>query len=91
MPQKMVGQVYNVGSEKMNYSKRQVCEMIREKVQYYLHFADVGEDADKRNYVVSYKKINGLGFDTMIGLEEGIEELVRAVEVIDTTTPYSNV
>jgi nucleoside-diphosphate-sugar epimerase len=88
---RMTGQVYNVGSEKMNYSKRQVCEMIREKVDYYLHFADVGEDVDKRNYVVSYKKIHGLGFDTTISLEDGIDELVRAVGVIDINNPYSNV
>lgn len=89
--QQMAGQVYNVGSETMNYSKAQVCELIRRKVDYYLHFADVGEDADKRNYVVSYKKIKALGYDTTIGLEEGIDELVRAVPLLEFNTPYSNV
>ena len=88
--QRMSGQVYNVGSEDMNYSKADVCEMIRSKVDYYLHYADVGQDADKRNYIVSYRKIRDLGFKTTIALEQGIDELVRGVEVLEFKTPYSN-
>ena len=89
--EQMAGQVYNIGSESMNYSKAEVCEMIKAKVEFYLHYADVGEDADKRNYVVSYKKISGLGYKTTITLEEGIDELVRALEVVDVRNPHSNV
>jgi nucleoside-diphosphate-sugar epimerase len=88
---RMAGQVYNVGSEHMNHSKREVCEMIKEEVDYYLHCADVGEDADKRNYIVSYKKIESLGFETTISVQEGICELVSAMEVLEFKTPYSNV
>jgi nucleoside-diphosphate-sugar epimerase len=88
---RMRHQVYNVGSEGMNYSKAQVCEMIRERVEYYLHYADVGEDADKRNYVVSYAKIRALGYETTISVQQGINELVRAVRVLEYDTPYSNV
>jgi len=87
----MQGQVYNVGSESMNYSKADVCHKIKEKVDYYLHLADVGEDADKRNYMVSYEKIRSLGFDTSITLEQGIDELVRGLQVLDLPNPYSNV
>jgi nucleoside-diphosphate-sugar epimerase len=86
----MRGQVFNVGSEEMNYSKAELCEMIRTRVDYYLHYADVGQDVDKRNYVVSYRKISDLGFRTTIGLQEGIDELVRGVEVLEFKTPYSN-
>jgi nucleoside-diphosphate-sugar epimerase len=50
---RMQGQVYNVASDDMNYSKAPVCEMIQQKVDYYWHYDNVGEDADKRNYVVS--------------------------------------
>lgn len=86
----MAGNVYNVGSEEMNYSKAQLCEMIRKRVEFYLHFADVGEDADKRNYFVSYKKINALGYRTTISLDEGIDELIRACDALEFKTPYSN-
>jgi nucleoside-diphosphate-sugar epimerase len=88
---KMRNQVYNIGSETMNFSKAEVCEMIKKKVDYYLHFADVGTDADKRNYVVSYKKINDLGYKTTISLEEGIDELARAAQAVEFKTPYTNV
>ena len=88
---RMRGQVYNVGSETMNYSKAQVCEKIRKKIDYYLHEAEVGQDVDKRNYQVSYQKISSLGYHTTITLEEGIDELVRGLQVLDMSTPYSNV
>lgn len=88
---RMEGQIYNVGSESMNFSKAQVCELIRKQVDYYLHYADVGEDPDKRHYVVSYKKINDLGYRTQVDLECGIEELVRGMPLLDFRTPYSNV
>lgn len=88
---RMSGQVYNVGSESMNFSKAEVCEMIRKRVDYYLHYADMGEDADKRNYRVCYDKIHSLGFETAITLNDGVEELIRGIEVLDVRSPFSNV
>jgi nucleoside-diphosphate-sugar epimerase len=87
---RMYGQIYNVGSETMNYSKAQVCEMIRKKIDYYLHYAEVGEDPDKRHYVVSYKKISDLGYHTRVSMDEGIDELIRGIELLEMKNPYSN-
>jgi len=87
----MKNNVYNVGSSKMNYSKEDVCKMISEKTNAFVHFEEIGQDADKRNYVVSYDKINTLGFETKITLEEGINEIIKALEVVDFTNPYANV
>lgn len=86
----MKNNVYNVGSEKMNYSKELICELIRKHTNAYIHYADVGEDADKRNYVVSYKKLNILGYETTISVEEGIEELTKVCSAIQFRNPYSN-
>jgi nucleoside-diphosphate-sugar epimerase len=88
---KMKNSVYNVGSDEMNYSKEQICNFIAKKTKAYIHFAEVGEDVDKRNYTVSYKKINSLGYVTKIGVEEGIDELVKALRAISYKTPYTNV
>jgi len=88
---KMKNNVYNVGSDEMNYSKEQICNFIAKKTNAYIHYAEVGEDADKRNYSVSYKKLNSLGFETKIGVEEGIDELVKALRAISYKTPYTNV
>jgi hypothetical protein len=35
--------------------------------------------------------LNSLGFTTKIGVEEGIDELVKALRAINYKTPYTNV
>jgi len=85
------GQIYNVGSDKLNFSKEEVCKLIESKVKCYVHYAEMGEDADKRNYAVSYNKLNSLGYDTMISVEQGIAELVKGIQVLSFKNPYCNV
>jgi nucleoside-diphosphate-sugar epimerase len=87
----MVNQTYNVGSNSMNYSKKEVCESIKSLIPDVLfHYADVGEDADKRNYKVSYEKINKLGYETSITLDEGIRELIKCADLLQIKSPYLN-
>lgn len=88
----MKSNVYNVGSNKMNYTKKQVCELINKQISdAYFHYADIGEDADKRNYKVSYDKINKLGFDVEVSVEDGIKELIKCVQLIQNELKYTNV
>jgi len=87
----MSGEAYNIGHESMNFTKEQIALKIRECVPFYLHFADIGTDEDSRDYDVSYEKIRQLGYHPEVTIEAGIEELVRAVEVLDIADPYSNV
>ncbi len=88
---RMRGHVFNIGSNSMNYSKEDICRLIQAQVQCYVHYAEVGEDADKRNYVVSYEKVNALGYDTTISVEQGVAELARALKAVNFKTPYTNV
>ncbi len=88
---RLVNEVFNVGHEALNYSKEEVCLKIKEKLDFYLHFADVGSDPDKRDYEVSYQKIREKGFETIYALEDGIEELVRAFQAMTLRNPFSNV
>lgn len=89
---KMKDNVYNVGSNNMNFSKKEVCELIKSRLpDTYFNYANVGEDVDKRNYKVSYDKLSKLGFETSIVLETGIEEIIKAYELIKMQTPYHNV
>src|SRR6185312_8744273 len=83
--------VYNVGHETMNFTKEDVARKILEHVDYYLHFAEVGTDADQRNYEVSYEKIRKKGFETTIDLDRGVSELVRAAKLIEFQNPFANV
>lgn len=89
--QQMKNNVYNVGSDSMNFSKKEVCELIKSSLPDVLfHYADIGEDADKRNYKVSYEKINKLGFETTISIQQGIEELIKAFSLISIKSQYHN-
>ena len=88
---RMTGHVYNVGSENMNYSKEDVANLLKKKFDFYLHYADVGKDEDQRNYEVSYAKINALGYRTSVTIEAGIDELIKAYQVVDVKNPYANV
>jgi nucleoside-diphosphate-sugar epimerase len=86
----MRDEAYNVGSERMNYTKEDVALAVRTKVDYEIYYADHASDPDKRDYTVSYEKIRRTGFDTSITLEQGIAELVRASSVIEIHNPYGN-
>ena len=83
--------VYNVGHETMNFTKEDVARKILEHVDFYLHFAEVGSDADQRNYEVSYEKIRAKGFETTVDLDRGVAELVRAANLIEFQNPFANV
>ena len=88
----MKNNVYNVGSDNMNFSKKEVCHLIKKHIpETYFNFADVGSDADKRNYVVSYEKINKIGYKTSITLEEGILELIKTIPLVKLNNPYFNI
>lgn len=87
---KMMGNVFNVGDDNMNHSKEEVCNMIGKKTGAFIHYEEIGEDADQRNYVVSYEKIRDLGFKTSISVEHGIDEVINALKVTDFQNQYTN-
>ena len=86
----MRNQVYNVGSENMNKSTEEIALMIKKRLDFYLEFATAGTDPDKRNYAVSYEKIRQCGFHTTVSVEDGIDEMIKGLKVIDIYNPYSN-
>jgi nucleoside-diphosphate-sugar epimerase len=88
---KMVDNVYNIGDDSMNYSKEEICNMVAEKTDAFIHFEEIGSDADKRNYVVSYDKVKALGFRTQVTIQDGIDEIIKALNVVDFTNPYVNI
>lgn len=80
---RMIGEVYNCGSNDMNYSKRDICEMIKEKTNCYINYNDFDYDKDNRDYEVSYDKLKSLGFDVTIDIEQGIDELIKCYDVLN--------
>lgn len=86
----MKDNIYNVGNEKLNVTKEDVALLIKKKINFYLHFADIASDPDKRDYEVSYEKIRKTGFETTVTLEEGIDEMVKGFQLISIDNPYTN-
>lgn len=90
--EKMKSNVYNVGSNKMNHTKREVCDLINDQIpEAFFHHASIKEDPDKRNYKVSYDKINSLGFEVEVDLKTGIEEIKNSVMLLENSLRYRNV
>jgi len=79
----MKGNVYNVGSNDMNFSKKDICEIIKEKTNCIVYYNDFDSDKDHRNYGVSYNKISSLGYETSISIDSGIDELIKVFQVIN--------
>ncbi len=87
----MKGQPYNVGLSDANLSKRELCEEIKKQVPHFVFVeAPVGQDPDRRNYLVSNARIERTGFKPLVSLQEGIAELIRGYQVV-RRTGYANV
>jgi nucleoside-diphosphate-sugar epimerase len=82
---------YNVGLSDANLSKAQLCERIKTHVPNFVYLeAPVGEDPDKRDYIVSNARIEQTGFKPAYSLDDGIRELVKGFRMIRNTV-YGNV
>lgn len=79
----MKGEAFNVGLSSANLTKRQLCEKIKEYVpDFYIHSAPVGEDPDKRDYIVSNEKFETLGWHPDYTLDTGIIELLKGYRIL---------
>lgn len=83
-------EIYNVGSQRLCLTKGDVAQTIKKYVDFYVKYADFGKDPDKRNYKISFNKINNLGFTTRYGLEYGIKEMINAYAFMDLKECYYN-
>lgn len=89
--EKMKGEPYNVGLSDCNISKRELCEAIKKRIpSFYFVDAEIGEDPDKRNYVVSNEKIEATGFKPEYSLDDGIRELISGYQIVKRNQ-YANV
>ena len=88
---KMKDQPYNVGLSDANLTKLQLCQEIKKFVpDFYFVEATIGEDPDKRDYIVSNAKIEKTGFKPEVTLQKGIQELIKGYQVIKRNQ-YANI
>lgn len=87
----MAGRPYNVGLEAANLSKEELALKIKEQVpDFHIQFSELGSDPDKRNYIVSNKRLKEAGFEAGRSLETGIRELLKGYRMFGRN-PYKNI
>jgi nucleoside-diphosphate-sugar epimerase len=81
--EKMVGKPYNAGLDAANLSKEELALAIKKHVpNFFIHFAEVGSDPDKRNYIVSNQRLREAGFEAKRSLDDGIQELIKGYRMM---------
>lgn len=73
---KFKNEIFNVGDNDLNFTKRQVVEMLKSLINFELISSEGNSQNDKRNFIVKYNKLNEAGFYTQKNLMEGIKELL---------------
>lgn len=88
---RMKGEPFNVGLSTANLSKVQLCRAIQKRLPDFVFLeAPVGNDPDKRDYVVFNRKIEKTGFRPRYTLDDGIQELIKGYAMIRNSV-YGNV
>lgn len=82
---------YNVGLSDANLSKWELCQRIQAQLPGFVFLeAPIGEDPDKRDYIVSNARIEGTGYMPAHSLDAGIAELIKGYRMLRNSL-YSNV
>lgn len=75
---KLKGEIFNLGLSEANLTKEELCKEIKKIITDFNYDISLeGEDPDKRDYFVSNKKIENLGFKAKISISHGIHQLVE--------------
>lgn len=84
--ERMVGRPFNVGLDSANLSKAELAMKVKEHIpNFYVHFAEIGSDPDKRNYIVSNQRLREAGFEAKRSLDQGIRELIKGYRMLGRT------
>ncbi len=74
---KMKGGVFNAGGDHLNYSKKDIANLIKQKIEYTIVDSDM-KDKDLRHFTVNYEKIRTIGYTPKLTVEDGIDHLIKA-------------
>ncbi len=75
---KFKGEIFNVGLSSANLTKLELANKIKEYIKDFVIIQEnFTKDTDQRDYLVSNKKIEKLGFKPMFSLDDGIKEISK--------------
>ena len=73
----MKGSVFNAGGDHLNYSKKDIANLIKQKIEYTIIDSDM-KDKDLRHFTVNYEKIRTIGYTPKLTVEDGIDHMIKA-------------
>lgn len=89
--EQMSGRPYNLGLDSANLSKEELVNKIKTYApNFYVHYSEIGSDPDKRNYVVSNKRLRDAGFEAQRSIDDGIRELLKGYRMMGRS-PFKNI
>ena len=87
----MKDEPYNVGLSEANLSKIELCEKIKNQIPGFVYIeSEIGQDPDKRDYIVSNEKIESTDYKPAFTLDMGIKELKKLFEFL-SIKKFSNI
>ena len=80
----MEGNAYNIGLSDANLSKLELSNVIKKHIPNLVIIeSEIGQDIDKRDYIVSNEKVERTGYYPDFSLDMGIKELIKCFQIID--------
>tara|TARA_B100000989_G_scaffold81467_2_gene58174 strand:- start:16953 stop:17891 length:939 start_codon:yes stop_codon:yes gene_type:complete len=90
--QKLKNNIFNVGLSSANLTKIDLCNKIKKYItSFRFEVSEEGTDPDKRDYFVSNKKIESMGWKPKVTLDEGIIELSQVYRLINNSDFDKNI
>ncbi len=83
-------QVFNVGSNENNFTKRQIVELISKKMKKKCIIKYTGDGPDKRDYKINFNKINKFIDHKMVSVSDGVDEIIECVNKKQFEDTYTN-
>jgi len=85
---RQTGCLFNVSNNDLNMTKGAVAEMIAAKLGTNVCYAEVGKDADQRNYLMNNDLIYSTGWTSMVGMDETLDELIKVAPLLSQYEKY---
>jgi len=82
---------FNVGHESLNFTKEDIVNLIKKRVDFLVYYAEFGKDEDQRDYEVDYSRVRATGFEVSVDIEMGLGELTEGLKLLEIRNPYGNV
>ena len=77
-------ETYNVGNDSLNMNKLDLAKTIQTHLPLEIIQAEFTQDLDKRDYIVSSQKFYDKGFNCQHDLDTGIQQLIKAYNIIES-------